>query len=67
MLEASASSRQDLLEKGTVFQILEKRLSHNFTGQICLMLIRAQLDFFGAHTYERLDLEGAFHTEWGDA
>lgn len=28
-------------------------------------LIQAQRDFFGAHTYERLDKEGAFHTEWG--
>lgn len=27
-------------------------------------LIQAQRDFFGAHTYERVDKEGAFHTEW---
>ena len=27
-------------------------------------LIQAQRDYFGAHTYERLDKEGAFHTEW---
>jgi 6-phosphogluconate dehydrogenase len=27
-------------------------------------LIQAQRDFFGSHTYERLDAEGAFHTEW---
>lgn len=27
-------------------------------------LIQAQRDFFGAHTYERLDREGIFHTEW---
>lgn len=27
-------------------------------------LIQAQRDFFGAHTYERLDKTGAFHTEW---
>jgi 6-phosphogluconate dehydrogenase len=27
-------------------------------------LTQAQRDFFGAHTYERLDKEGAFHTEW---
>jgi len=27
-------------------------------------LIQAQRDFFGAHTYERLDAPGAFHTEW---
>jgi 6-phosphogluconate dehydrogenase len=27
-------------------------------------LIQAQRDFFGAHTYERTDKPGAFHTEW---
>ena len=28
-------------------------------------LTQAQRDFFGAHTYERVDREGIFHTEWG--
>ena len=27
-------------------------------------LLQAQRDFFGAHTYERLDKPGAFHTDW---
>lgn len=27
-------------------------------------LIQGQRDFFGAHTYKRLDREGTFHTEW---
>jgi 6-phosphogluconate dehydrogenase len=27
-------------------------------------LTQAQRDFFGAHTYERVDREGVFHTEW---
>ncbi|MFL9482145.1 NADP-dependent phosphogluconate dehydrogenase [Chitinophagaceae bacterium LWZ2-11] len=27
-------------------------------------LIQAQRDFFGAHTYQRLDKEGSFHTQW---
>ncbi len=27
-------------------------------------MIQAQRDFFGAHTYERVDREGTFHTEW---
>jgi 6-phosphogluconate dehydrogenase len=27
-------------------------------------LVQAQRDYFGAHTYERTDMEGAFHTEW---
>ena len=28
-------------------------------------LLQAQRDYFGAHTYERVDRTGAFHTEWG--
>jgi 6-phosphogluconate dehydrogenase len=27
-------------------------------------LIQAQRDYFGAHTYEREDAEGVFHTQW---
>jgi 6-phosphogluconate dehydrogenase len=27
-------------------------------------LIQAQRDYFGAHTYERIDAKGKFHTEW---
>jgi len=33
-----------------------ERLPHN--------LLQAQRDYFGAHTYERLDEEGVFHTDW---
>ncbi|MCD0467728.1 NADP-dependent phosphogluconate dehydrogenase [Flavobacterium sp. ENC] len=29
-------------------------------------LIQAQRDYFGAHTYERIDAPGVFHTEWND-
>ena len=29
-------------------------------------LIQAQRDYFGAHTYERIDAKGTFHTEWGN-
>ena len=27
-------------------------------------LVQAQRDFFGAHTYQRMDREGIFHTKW---
>ncbi|URE02196.1 hypothetical protein MUK42_20582 [Musa troglodytarum] len=27
-------------------------------------LVQAQRDYFGAHTYERVDMPGSFHTEW---
>ncbi|MHC4082967.1 MAG: decarboxylating NADP(+)-dependent phosphogluconate dehydrogenase [Planctomycetota bacterium] len=33
-----------------------ERLPHN--------LLQAQRDYFGAHTYERIDQEGTFHTDW---
>jgi 6-phosphogluconate dehydrogenase len=33
-----------------------ERLPHN--------LLQAQRDYFGAHTYERIDREGNFHSEW---
>jgi 6-phosphogluconate dehydrogenase len=29
-------------------------------------LLQAQRDYFGAHTYQRIDREGTFHTEWLD-
>jgi 6-phosphogluconate dehydrogenase len=29
-------------------------------------LTQAQRDYFGAHTYRRLDREGTFHTQWTD-
>ena len=35
------------------------------SGRLPLNLIQAQRDHFGSHTYERLDREGIFHTEWG--
>lgn len=28
-------------------------------------LIQAQRDYFGSHTYERMDRDGKFHTAWG--
>lgn len=28
-------------------------------------LLQAQRDYFGAHTFQRTDREGSFHTEWG--
>ncbi|MFT4154324.1 NADP-dependent phosphogluconate dehydrogenase [Parafilimonas sp.] len=34
------------------------------TASMPTNLIQAQRDFFGAHTYQRIDREGIFHTEW---
>ncbi len=32
--------------------------------QLPANLLQAQRDYFGAHTYERIDKEGVFHTQW---
>ena len=34
------------------------------TARLPANLTQAQRDYFGAHTYRRLDKEGIFHTEW---
>jgi 6-phosphogluconate dehydrogenase len=34
------------------------------TERLPANLIQAQRDFFGAHTYERVDATGSFHTDW---
>jgi len=39
-----------------LFSITEENLPAN--------LIQAQRDFFGAHTFERIDKDGIFHVEW---
>ncbi len=31
---------------------------------LCANMIQAQRDYFGAHTYNRIDKPGTFHTEW---
>ncbi len=33
-------------------------------GRMPANLLQAQRDFFGSHTYERVDEEGTFHTKW---
>ncbi len=30
-----------------------------------LNMVQAQRDYFGSHTYERIDQKGTFHTQWG--
>lgn len=36
------------------------------TERLPANLLQAQRDYFGAHTFERLDKEGSFHFEWMD-
>ncbi|RYY92621.1 MAG: NADP-dependent phosphogluconate dehydrogenase, partial [Chitinophagaceae bacterium] len=34
------------------------------SARLPVNLVQAQRDYFGAHTYRRIDREGVFHTEW---
>lgn len=34
------------------------------SAQLPTNLVQAQRDYFGAHTYRRIDKDGVFHTEW---
>ena len=34
------------------------------TLELPMNLLQAQRDYFGAHTYQRTDIEGTFHTNW---
>jgi 6-phosphogluconate dehydrogenase len=34
------------------------------SGRLPANLTQAQRDFFGAHTYRRIDRDGVFHTAW---
>ncbi|KOY80041.1 decarboxylating NADP(+)-dependent phosphogluconate dehydrogenase [Lysinibacillus macroides] len=52
---------------GTALPCLSASLSYYDsyrTGSSNANLLQAQRDYFGAHTYERRDQEGIFHTNW---
>ena len=34
------------------------------SGRLPANLLQAQRDYFGAHTYRRVDKEGVFHSQW---
>ena len=53
---------------GTISRHLMQRIPYNEpnfgSAWLPANLIQAQRDYFGAHTYERNDAKGTFHTEW---
>jgi 6-phosphogluconate dehydrogenase len=54
-------------EKGLMSAGLASALSYFdafTTARMPTNLVQAQRDLFGAHTYERIDKPGSFHTEW---
>ncbi|PRZ14268.1 6-phosphogluconate dehydrogenase [Laceyella sediminis] len=55
------------IQSGISFPCLSASLTYYDsyrTGTSNANLLQAQRDYFGAHTYERNDLEGVFHTNW---
>jgi 6-phosphogluconate dehydrogenase len=55
------------IQSGISFPCLSASLSYYDSyrnGRSNANLLQAQRDYFGAHTYERTDQEGIFHTEW---
>jgi 6-phosphogluconate dehydrogenase len=55
------------INSGISFPCLSTSLSYFDSyrkGRSNASLLQAQRDYFGAHTYERIDMEGVFHTDW---
>jgi 6-phosphogluconate dehydrogenase len=55
------------INSGIPFPCLSTSLSYFDSyrrGHSNANLLQAQRDYFGAHTYERNDIEGVFHTDW---
>lgn len=66
-LKGSRSVLAEAIKNGIGLPAFAAALSYFDTFKCAKMpsnLIQAQRDFFGAHTYERSDKEGLFHTEW---
>jgi 6-phosphogluconate dehydrogenase len=57
------------IQSGIALPCLSSSLSYYDsyrTGNSNASMLQAQRDYFGAHTYERTDLEGTFHTNWNE-
>lgn len=70
-VQSTVDSARELVSYGATNGIPLPGLSNALTyfdaytsQRLPLNLIQAQRDYFGSHTYERLDREGIFHTEW---
>ena len=61
MVAASAASGVPVLAFSSALGYFDSYRTANLPQN----LTQAQRDYFGAHTYERKDKEGVFHTEWG--
>lgn len=70
-VQSTVASARELVAFGAVNGIPLPGLSNSLTyfdaytsSRLPLNLIQAQRDYFGSHTYERVDRNGVFHTEW---
>jgi 6-phosphogluconate dehydrogenase len=59
-LQAAMAAAVPVSGLSTVLGYLDAHLS----AHLPINLLQAQRDYFGAHTYERTDREGKFHTNW---
>ncbi|GAB7388771.1 NADP-dependent phosphogluconate dehydrogenase [Bacillaceae bacterium] len=58
------------VERGIPVPALSSALAYYDSYRTAVLpanLLQAQRDYFGAHTYQRVDKEGVFHTEWTKA
>ena len=70
-INSTVSAARELVAYGATNGIPLPGLSNSLTyfdaytsSKLPLNLIQAQRDYFGSHTYERLDRDDIFHTEW---
>jgi len=70
-VQSTVDAARELVSYGAENGIPLPGLSNSLTyfdaytsSRLPLNVIQAQRDYFGSHTYERLDREGIFHTEW---
>ncbi len=70
-IEATVQSARKLISFAVKNGIPSPGLSNSLTyfdaftsATLPLNLIQAQRDYFGSHTYERIDREGIYHTQW---
>jgi 6-phosphogluconate dehydrogenase len=67
ILDAWRRSVMRAVEAGVPFSVIGSSLTYFDVYRSTRMstnLIQAQRDYFGAHTYERIDRDGSFHTDW---
>ncbi|WP_455381262.1 NADP-dependent phosphogluconate dehydrogenase [Salinispira pacifica] len=71
LLEELQSDTRDVVAAASLHGIPVTALSSTLSyfdsyrsGWLPANLVQAQRDFFGSHTYERVDEKGSFHTQW---